>query len=415
MSDATREQTGVWRALAQRNYRLFVTGQLVSLIGTWTQSVAESWLVYRLTGSATWLGVSAFCQQVPTFFFATFGGLVADRHAKRNVLLATQAGSMLLAFALAALTLTNLVRVSQLLVMATLLGIIRAFDSPARQSFVVDMVGRENLTTAIGLNSSMVMGATMVGPALAGFAIHAFGEGWCFLVNGVSFIAVIIGLLMMRDLPPPAVAKSREPMLFRIVEGFRFVAAHDRVRALFLLLAVTALMGTPSATLMPVFASKVLHGDARTLGWLMGAQGTGAFLAGLVLTTRKNHEGTYRWIAAACATLGIALVVFALSRALWLSLFVSLFLGATTLGQVVATNTLVQVLTPDALRGRVMAIWVMILMGFAPIGSLAAGAIATAFDPRWPLAVGGVACVAGALVFTKWLRGARISAPAGDL
>jgi MFS family permease len=402
MSDLAKPS--VRRALAQRNYRLFVTGQLVSLVGTWTQSVAESWLVYRLTGSAAWLGVAAFCQQVPAFFLATVGGLVADRHRKRTILILTQSTAMTLAFVLAALTISGRVRVGHLLVMATLLGVVRAFDSPTRQAFVVDMVGRENLASAISLNSSLITGAAVLGPAIAGIAIDAVGEGWCFILNGASFVAVIIGLLAMRDLPAPIIGRTREPLFFRVIEGFRFAATDERLRALFLMLALTAFMGIPSATLMPVFASKILHGDARTLGWLMGAQGIGALVAGLIVTTRSGGPSTYRFIGLACGTLGIMLVVFALSRTLWISLAIATILGATTFTQVTATNTLVQMLTPDALRGRVMAIWVMILMGFAPLGSLVAGSIATATtDPRVPLVAGGIACALGSLVFARWL------------
>jgi MFS family permease len=376
----------------------------VSLVGTWTQSVAESWLVYRLTGSAAWLGVAAFCQQVPAFFLATFGGMVADRYRKRTILILTQSAAMMLAFILAALTMSGRVRLAHLLVMATLLGVIRAFDSPTRQTFVVEIAGRENLASAISLNSSLITGGAVLGPAVAGIAIHALGEGWCFLINGASFIAVIAGLFAMRDLPLPAAGRTREPMLVRVIEGFRFAATEERLRALLLMLALTALMGIPSATLMPVFASKILHGDARTLGWLMGAQGVGALVAGLLVTSRSGGPSTYRWIGGACGTLGIMLVAFALSHTLWISIAISLVLGATTFIQVTATNTLVQMLTPDALRGRVMAIWLMILMGFAPVGSLAAGSIATATDPRVPLMVGGVACALGSLVFARWLR-----------
>ena len=292
-------RASMWGALRRRNYRLFVAGQLVSLAGTWTQSVAQTWLVYRLTGSALWLGVATFCQQAPVFFLATVGGLLADRHPRRTVLLVTQASAMVLAFALAALTLGGVVRVAHLLVLATALGAINAVDGPTRQSFVIEMVGRENLASAVALNSSMAVGATVVGPAIAGVAIRAIGEGWCFFANGVSFIAVIVGLAAMRDLPTPLARPSRESMRSRLLEGFRFVSTHERLRGLLVLLALTALMGIPYATLMPVFASKVLHGDARTLGWLMGASGAGALLAGLTLASRRSLEGAYRWVGPA--------------------------------------------------------------------------------------------------------------------
>jgi MFS family permease len=394
---------GVWSALRRRNYRLFVSGQLVSLVGTWTQSVAQTWLVFRLTGSPLWLGIATFCQQAPAFFLATAGGLVADRHRRRAVLLTTQSAAMVLAFALAALTLGGAVRVEHLLVFAALLGAINAVDSPTRQSFVIEMVGRENLAGAGAFNSSMAVGATVIGPAIAGVAIKALGEGWCFLANGVSFVAVIAGLAAMRDLPAPAARRPRESVRSRLLEGFRFVAADPRARAVLALLAVTALMAIPYATLMPVFASKVLHGDARTYGWLMGSSGAGALLAGLTVASRESLQGTYRWIGASCGALGVLLVLFALSRSLWLSIAIMLPIGAATMMLVNATNTVIQALTPDALRGRVMAVWLMILMGFAPVGSILAGWLATAFNPSLPLVAGGAAC---ALAAGSWVGAA---------
>jgi MFS family permease len=402
MLGATNRWTGASRALGRRNYRLFMAGQLVSLAGTWTQSVAQTWLVYRLTGSAFWLGIATLCRQAPVFLLATLGGLIADRHRRRTVLVWTQSSSMVLAFALAGLTLSGHVRIAHVLVLGVLLGAINAVDSPTRQSFVIEMVGRESLASAVALNSTLVTGAAVLGPAIAGVAIAALGEGWCFLLNGMSFLAVIAGLLAMRDLPAPPTGGAREPMLARVLAGFRFAATEERVRALLLLLALVSLMGIPSATLMPVFASTVLRGDARTLGWLMGAQGGGAFLAGLVLASHRSAEGTYRWIGGASGALGVLLVLFAASRALWLSLAISVLLGATTLIAVSATNALIQTLTPDALRARVMAIFVMILSLFSPVGSVLAGALATVFDPRWPLVVGGVVCALGAIGFGRW-------------
>lgn len=413
MDEATSRWAGVSRALERRNYRLFVAGQLISLLGTWTQSVAQTWLVYRLTGSALWLGVATFCQQAPVFFLATFGGLIADRHRRRSILLVTQSAAMALAFALAALTLSGSVEVAHVLLLATLLGVINAVDSPTRQSFVIELVGRESLASAVGLNSSMVTGAAVIGPAIAGLAIKALGEGWCFLVNGVSFLAVIAGLLAMRDLPAPTASRPRESMRARLLEGFRFVAGEPRVRALLSLLALVAAMSLPAATLMPVFAATILHGDAETLGWLMGAQGVGALVAGLVFAAQRGALGgresrgareTYVAIGGACAINGVTLAVFALCHTPWLSIALALPLGAATLVHVTATNALLQALTPDALRGRVMAIWVMILMGFSPLGSILAGWAATAFDPRLPLVVGGVACALGGVVFVRWSR-----------
>jgi MFS family permease len=401
MADATRRWAGLRRALERRNYRLFVAGQLVSLIGTWTQSVAQSWLVYRLTGSAFWLGVASFCQQAPIFLFASLGGLVADRHRRRTILLVTQSSAMALAFALATLTLRGHVRVAHVLVLAALLGTVNAVDSPTRHAFLPEMVGRENLANAVALNTTMVMGASFLGPAIAGFAIKLLGEGWCFLVNGASFLAVIAGLLAMRDLPPKALVPARESLWARLHEGFRFAATHEGVRALLLLLALTALAGLPFGTLMPIFASTILHGDARTLGFLMGAPGLGAVLVGFVLASRRGTS-SYRWIAGACGVFGVLLVLFSQTRTLGSAIALLIPLGMASMVQLTATNTLIQAMTPDALRGRVMAIWLMIFMGFAPVGSVIAGSLTTALGPRLVLAAGGAVCALGALGFARW-------------
>jgi len=409
MADATSRWAGLRLAFDRRNYRLFVAGQLVSLIGTWTQSVAQSWLVYRLTGSAFWLGVATLCQQAPAFLFASLGGLIADRHKRRTILVLTQSSAMLLAFVLATLTLSGHVRVAHILVLAALLGSVNAVDSPTRHAFVPEMVGRENLASAVALNTTMVTGASFVGPAIAGVAIEALGEGWCFLVNGASFLAVIAGLLAMRDLPPPTTGPARESMRARLHEGFRFAATSEGVRALLMLLALTALAGLPFATLMPVFATTILHGDSRTLGLLMGAPGLGAVLVGLVLASRRG-SGSYRWIAGASGTFGVLLVLFSQARTLWLAIAILIPIGMASMVQLAGTNTLIQTMTPDALRGRVMAIWFMIFMGFAPVGSVIAGSVTTAVGPCLVMAGGGAVCALGAIGFARWSWTRRPSA-----
>jgi MFS family permease len=260
---------------------------------------------------------------------------------------------------------------------------------------------------AIALNSSMVNGARVLGPTVAGFAIQAFGEGWCFFVNGATFIAVIAGLLAMRDLPAPLPVAHGESALKRVLEGFRFAATDERVRALLILFGVTAMAGMPYSVLMPIFASKVFHGDARTFGFLTSATGSGALLGTLTLASRRDLRGTFHWIGAACGLFGVALVLFALSRTLWLSIAILVPLGGAMMIQMSATNTLVQTITPDALRGRVMAIWAMVFMGFAPFGSFLGGLLATAFGPATTLIVGGSVCVCAAAVFGGWLRTAR--------
>jgi MFS family permease len=391
--------SAVGRAFRYRNYRLFFAGQLVSLIGTWTQSVGQTWLVYRLTGSALLLGTVTFCQQAPVFLFATVGGSVADRLPRRSVLVATQSAAMTLALVLATLTLSGVVKVGHVLVLASLLGVVNAFDIPTRQSFVVEMVGRDDRMNAIALNSSMVNGARIIGPAIAGFAVQAFGEGWCFLMNGVSFTAVIAGLLAMRDLPPSlGRGGPAESALKRIEEGFRFVAGARHVRELLILFGIAALAGMPYSTLMPLFASNVLHGDARTLGFLMGSAGVGALMGTLGLAARQRLRGTDRLVSAACGVFGTMLVLFALSKTLWLSMVLLVPMGCAMMIQMSATNTLVQTMTPDALRGRVMAIWAMIFMGFAPFGALLAGWLATVIGPSHTLALGGSVCVAAAAI-----------------
>jgi MFS family permease len=401
---------GVGRAFRHRNYRLFFVGQLVSLIGTWTQSVAQTWLVYRLTGSALALGTITFCQQAPVVLFATAGGSAADRWPRRNLLVLTQTAAMLLAFVLAALTLSGRVRVSHLMVLASLLGVVNAFDIPIRQSFIVEMVGKDNLMNAVALNSSMVNGARILGPALAGFAINAFGEGWCFLINGISFGAVIGGLLAMRDLPAVAPrADGEEAGWARLTKGFQFVAGEPVLRAFLLLFAVTALAGMPYATLLPIYAREVFHGDARTLGFLTGATGIGAMLGGVGLATRESVKGSGRIIAACCALFGATIILFAASHHYWLSIVILVPLGAGMMVQLSATNTVVQTRTPDALRGRVMAIWAMIFMGCAPVGSLIAGWLATAIGPARTLYLGGTTCLLAAAAFGLWLRRRRLA------
>lgn len=401
MADATSRWGGLRLALERRNYRLFVAGQLVSLIGTWTQALAQDWLVYRLTGSAFWLGVASLCQQAPAFLFASLGGVIADRHRRRTILVVTQSSAMVLAFALAALTLSGHVGVAQVLVLAVLLGAVRAVDSPSRQAFVPEMVGRDNLGSAVALNTTMVTGASFIGPAIAGVAIKVLGEGWCFLVNGASFLAVIAALLAMRDLPPPTKGIARESMRARLHEGFRFAASHEGVRALLLLLALVMLAGMPFATLMPIFATTILHGDAQTLGLLMGAPGLGAVLVGLVLATHRR-SGSYRRIAVACGMYSILLVAFSQARTLWLALAILVPLGMASMIQLTTTNTLIQSMTPDALRGRVMAIWFMIFMGFAPVGSVVAGSMTRALGPCLVMAVGGGVCALGTIGFARW-------------
>src|SRR6476646_5170239 len=305
------------RALRHRNYQLFFAGQLISLIGTWMDQVAEAWLVYRLTGSALLLGTVAFASQIPVFLLAPIGGALADRFDRRKILIFTQSAMMFLTFVLAWVTLSHRVKIWQIVTLAALTGVVNAVDLPARQAFVVDMVSRADLVNAIALNSSMFNGARVVGPALAGIVVAAIGEGWCFCANGVSFLAVIVGLAMMK-IDRPRMAIQGSP-LENIIEGFKFVAQSGPVRALMLLLGLVSFTAMPYAVLMPLFADKVLHGGAQALGLLMGCSGVGALCGALTMAMRKSLKGLSLWVAVSCAGFGLALLVFSFSRWLWLS------------------------------------------------------------------------------------------------
>ena len=386
------------RAFRSRNYRLFVGGQLVSLIGTWMQSVAQSWLIYRLTGSAALLGLIGFSGQIPIFILAPFGGVIADRMNRHRVLIATQTTMMVLAFALAALTLEGSVRVWHIFVLASLLGTANAFDIPARQAFLVEMVGRKDIVNAIALSSSMMNGARIVGPAVAGLVVAAVGEGWCFLLNGISYVAVIIALLLMKIAPRTDV-HPRVSTWHSVVEGFSF-AWHTRpIRALLLLLGIVSVMGMPYTVLMPIIADRTLHGGANAYGLLMSASGTGALAGAAILTLRRHIRGLGRWIAVTSIGFGASLIAFSFSRLLWLSAALLIPAGFCMMVEMAASNTLIQSMVPDRLRGRVMAVYSMMFMGMAPVGALLAGAIAVPVGAPETVAIGGAVCIAGGFIF----------------
>jgi len=392
---------GILRALSHRNYRLFISGQLVSLIGTWMQSIAQAWLVYRLTGSSTLLGVVGFCSQIPVFLLAPLGGAVADRMNRHSVVIATQASSMLLAFATAALDLTGVIQVWHILIIAVLLGITNAFDIPARQAFISQMVPKEDLMNAIALNSSMFNSARILGPSVAGILISMVGEGWCFFGDGISYIAVIIALLMMRVEPrQPVVGRSA---VADIIEGFRFVLKTPPIHTLLALLGVVSMIGMPYTVLMPVFADRILHSGARGLGILMGATGVGALMGALMLAAKKEVRGLGNWVSVACGSFGASLILFTLSRNFLLSVALLVPVGFSMMVQMASSNTLVQTMSPDALRGRVMALYSMMFMGMAPIGALIAGFAAGRIGAPRTVAIGGGIAIAGAMLFRlKW-------------
>ena len=386
------------RALRHRNFQLFFSGQLVSLIGTWMQTIAESWLVYRLTGSPLLLGAAVFASQFPVFLMAPLGGIAADRFSRQRLVIGTQISSMILAAIFAAITLTGVVQVWHIFVLAALLGAVNAFDIPARQSFLVDMVGKEDLMNAIALNSSMFNGARIVGPAISGILVARIGEGWCFFANAVSYIAVISGLLRMRVSRPSRLARSG-PALARLIEGFCFVRNTAPIRVLLLLLGLVSLVAMPYTVLMPLFADRVLHGGARGLGILMGATGVGALLGALTLATRAGFRGLGRWVAFSCGGFGASLVLFSLSRNFWLSAILLLPVGYCMMLQMSSSNTLIQAMVPDELRGRVMALYTMMFMGMAPFGSLFAGALAHHLGAPLTVSIGAVACMGAAVLF----------------
>jgi MFS family permease len=386
------------RALRHRNFQLFFAGQLISLIGTWMQTVAQSWLVYRLTGSTLLLGTVGFASQIPVFLVAPVGGTVADRMNRHRVVITTQVASMVLAFILAVLTLTHRIQVWEVMVLAASLGVVNAFDIPARQAFLMDMVGREDLMNAIALNSSMFNGARILGPAVAGIVVAWVGEGWCFFANAVSYIAVIAGLLMMKIEHPAKLANEGSP-IEHILEGFRFVLGAAPMRAILLLLGLVSLVGMPYSVLMPVFAREILHGGARELGWLMGATGVGALLGALSLAARAGLKGLSRVIAMCAGGFGISLILFSFSTRFWLSMTLLIPVGFTMMVQMAASNTLLQSMVPDQLRGRVIAVYSMMFMGMAPFGAFFAGAVAHRIGAPWTVAIGGVACIAGAIAF----------------
>ncbi len=406
MSDSERRRAAFrWpdalRALRHRNFQLFFAGQLISLVGTWMDQVAESWLVYRLTGSALLLGTVAFAAQIPVFLLSPIGGAIADRFDRRRILVITQSSMMVLAFILSGLTLTHVVQVWHVILLAALMGVVNAFDIPARQAFLVDMVSREDLINAIALNSSMFNGARVIGPAVAGIVVSLIGEGWCFFANGVSFIAVITGLLLM------SIARRRMSLegspVQNIIEGFRFVARTGPIRALMLLLGLVSLTAMPYAVLMPLFADQILHGGARALGILMGASGLGALGGALTLVMRKSMRGLGKWVAIACSGFGVFLILFSYSRYLWLSVVFLVPAGFSLMLQMASSNTLVQSMVPDELRGRAMSVYSMMFMGMAPFGGLLAGSLAHVLGAPLTVSIGGIISICGGIVFgLRW-------------
>jgi len=347
------------------------------------QTTAQLWLVYKLTGSAALLGVFGFASQVPMLFLSSLGGYVGDRYERHRGVIATQTASMILAFVLAALTLAHLINEWELIAIAFLVGVVNAFDVPIRQAFLVQMVGKEDLPNAIALNSSIFNGARVVGPAIAGFAIAWFGEGWCFFLNGLSFVAVIVALFMMR-IAKTEIKPSEESPLKSLVQGFHFAMS---------------LFGLQYSVFMPIYAQDILRGNARTLGLLMSSAGVGAVLGALHFAARTHYKGLARWIGATSTTCAVCLIIFSQAKVFWLCVVVLFVVGFAATSQMAATNTLIQNRVPDELRSRVMAVYATMFMGVQPIGALIAGGVAKRIGAPYTLTVSGSLVLLGSLVF----------------
>ncbi|WP_220464952.1 MFS transporter [Granulicella sp. 5B5] len=396
-----------WRALRHRNFQLFVSGQSISLIGTWMTRLATSWLVYRLTHSALLLGVVGFAGQIPTFLLAPFAGVLIERMDRRKLLVWTQALAAVQSLAMAALTLAHRITIHEIVVLSILQGVINAFDMPGRQSFLVQMVeSRDDLSNAIAINSSMVNAARLIGPALAGIVIAAVGEGWCFAIDGISYFAVIVSLLMM-SVPPRVIRRATVTMVEQLKEGWSYVSTFRPIRTILTLFALLSLMGWPYAVLLPIFAAQVLHGGPHTLGFLTGASGIGALVSALSLAVRKSVRGLTRMIPIAAVVFGVGLILFGLSHWLWLSMLLMLFVGFGMMQGLACSNTIIQTLVPEDKRSRVMSYYTMAFVGMAPFGSLLAGGLAHWIGAPKTVMFTGAACVLGGIWFTLELPAIR--------
>ena len=393
----------IFRSLKYRNYRLFFYGQSLSLIGTWMQRIAIPWLIYRMTGSAMLLGISGFAGQIPSLFLSPFAGVITDRWNRYDVLLWSQVLSMVHAFLLAWLVLSGNVLIWQIILLSFFIGCISAFEIPARHSFVIEMVEKkEDLGNAIALNSLMFNGARLIGPSIAGVLLAATDEGICFLINGISFLCVIISLLLMK-------IRKKEPLLKKsdirkeLREGFAYVFGFLPIRHIILLLALVNVMVMFYSTLMPVFAKEILGGDSHTYGFLMGAAGMGALLGALFLASRETVIKLGRIIPAAVLLFGSGIVILSFSRMFSLSMIIMIFIGMGLMLQAASSNTILQTITDDDKRGRVMSFYTMAVLGTAPFGSLLAGWLAKSIGTPFTMMTGGIISIAGAIVFYRKL------------
>jgi MFS family permease len=407
MYKTTAQIKSIVRALHYRNFRLFFMGQSVSLIGTWMQRIALAWLVYQMTHSEFLLGLVGFASQSPSLVLSPVAGVVADRTDRYRLLILTQTLAMLQAVVLTILVLTGLIRIWHVIVLSTILGVINSFDMPTRQAFMVQMVDdKKDLGNAIALNSSMVNAARLLGPSVAGLLIAAVGEGVVFLINAVTYLAVIVSLLLMK-ITKAHLRIQKAKGWHQLKDGMRYAAGFEPIRALLLMLALMSVMGMPYAVLMPVFAKDILHGGPDTLGFLMGASGVGALAGAIYLAGRKSVLGLGRLIPLASGTFGLALIVFSFSRSIYLSLALMMLSGVGMMIQLASSNTLLQTMVDDDKRGRVMSLYTTSFMGMMPIGSLIAGTVAGHIGAPWTVFGGGAACVLGAAVFARRLPALR--------
>ncbi len=390
----------ILQSLKHRNYRLFFIGQSISLIGTWMQVIAISWLVYDLTDSALLLGMVGFCSQIPAFFLAPFTGVFIDRWNRHRILITTQTLSMIQAFILAFLTLTGRINIWHIVLLSLSLGLVNAFDMPARQAFVVEMVEkRSDLANAIALNSSMVNSARLIGPAVAGILVAIVGEGFCFLINGISFMSVIAALLAMR-IKKISKNKYSNNIAQDIKEGFRYAFGFVPIRSILLFLGLVSLVGMPYTVLMPIFAKDVLNGGPNFLGFLMASAGIGALVGGIYLASRRTVLGLGKILTAATGIFGLSLIIFSVSKNLWLSLSMMLISGLGMIIHIASVNTILQTITEDDKRGRVMSFFTMAFIGMSPFGSLMAGALANSIGAPNTVLISGGICILGAVIFS---------------
>jgi len=399
----------ILRAFKHRNYRLFFIGQGISLIGTWMQQIAMSWLVYRLTNSAFLLGVVTFAAQIPGFVIAPVAGVLADRWNRRRILYLTQGAAMIQAVLVAVLNLAGLLTVWQIILLSLWMGVVNAVDIPVRQAFLLDMIeSREDLPNAIALNSSLFNSARLLGPALAGILIAMVGESVCFLLNAVSYAAVLAALAAMRLRLKPKAA-THTPVLQGLKEGVRYAYGFPPIRALLGLLAFTSLMGMPYLVLLPVFARTVFSGDSHTYGFMMTCAGIGALAGAVFLASRKNVLGLGRWVARASLIYSVGLIAISQSRHLGLTLALLVVAGFGMMVQMASCNTLLQTLSEDGKRGRVMSLYTVAFMGMLPFGSLWAGSVAHHYGAPATVAIGGAACLLSSLAFRAYLPRMRAS------